>query len=146
MERSINIIASVIASFALIIIVWFTVSFLFYDGQEALGGGFYYFEESRFINYSGYKYKHELGDTTDVFVPPMVLEYKKTHEYIFVKQEPPKYDDALYYGRVSYPYGRAVLYYWIIVKSSKELIGPLSMTEFQSKLQELGEEGVIFSE
>lgn len=116
------------------IIVWFLYSSIFppYEGKN-LGDGF------RFLgDYNSHINYWALGDSTTVFIPPEVLSYVNTKQYILARQTPHQSDDAIYPKFYSYPYGRDSTYYWFVDKQDKCLTGPLLLSEMESFLQKKG--------
>ena len=113
------------------IIVVLLYSSLFYSEEKNLGGGFKYFGG----HYADISY-WSLGDTTTVFIPPHVLSYVNTKQYILVKQHPLQFDDAIYPKFYEYSYGRDSTYYWFVDKQEKSLIGPLLLPDMESFLRE----------
>ncbi|HOB77669.1 MAG: DUF3997 domain-containing protein [Bacteroidales bacterium] len=89
---------------------------------------------------SGYIYRDEGCEEKEIFceqanggkIPKTVLVYDYDRHYIIAKQKPQKddsnilLDDTIY----EYKYGYDTLYYWIILKDFKKVIGPLTEDEF----------------
>jgi hypothetical protein len=89
---------------------------------------------------SGYIYRDEGCEEKEIFceqanggkIPKTVLVYDYDRHYIIAKQKPQKddsnilLDDTIY----EYKYGYDTLYYWIILKGFKKVIGPLTEDEF----------------
>ena len=98
------------------LIAWTTITLIFCDGSEDLGGGFTYYPEQKMI--SG-KFQ----------IPPIILEYKYNSEIIIVKQHPTKYKDIMY-DDYDYTLGRDTIYYWIIEKKTNTLVGPVNYDIF----------------
>jgi hypothetical protein len=88
-----------------------------------LGDGFVYFADHKMIsNING-----SCGE-----IPSNVLEYKHDKKFIVATQKPIEndpnvllYDTAYYYKQ-----GYDNIYYWIILKDFKKVIGPLTEDEF----------------
>ena len=99
-----------------VLIVWTTITFIFSNDNEDLGGGYTYFSEQKMI--SG-KFQ----------IPPTILEYRYNSEIIIVKQRPTKYKDTMYTD-YNYPLGRDTIYYWIIDKKTNTFTGPIKYDEF----------------
>lgn len=114
------------------IIALFVYSLLFPPSEEKnLGNGFKFFGgHDAEINYWA------LGDTITVFIPPNVLSYVNTKQYILARQAPHQFDDAIYKKFYNYPSGRDTTYYWFVDKQEKCLTGPLLYSEMESFLQE----------
>jgi hypothetical protein len=87
------------------LIAWTTITIIFSNDNEDLGGGYTYYSEQKMI--SG-RFQ----------IPPIILEYKYNSEIIIVKQQPTKYKDIMYVD-YDYPLGRDTIYYWIIEKKNK---------------------------
>jgi hypothetical protein len=89
---------------------------------------------------SGYIYRDEGCEEKEIFceqanggkIPKTVLVYDYDKHYIIAKQKPQKddsnilLDDTIY----EYKYGYDTIYYWIILKDFKKVIGPLTEDEF----------------
>jgi len=89
---------------------------------------------------SGYIYRDEGCEEKEIFceqanggkIPKTVLVYDYDRHYIIAKQKPQKddsnilLDDNIY----EYKYGYDTIYYWIILKDFKKVIGPLTEDEF----------------
>ena len=89
---------------------------------------------------SGYIYRDEGCEEKEIFceqanggtIPKTVLIYDYDRHYIIAKQKPQKdesdilLDDTIY----EYKYGYDTVYYWIILKNNKKVIGPMSKSEF----------------
>ena len=98
------------------LIAWTTITLIFSDDSEDLGGGFTYYSEQKMI--SG-KFQ----------IPPIILKYAYNSEIIIVKQYPTKFKDIMY-DDYDYTLGRDTIYYWIIEKKTNTLVGPVSYDEF----------------
>jgi hypothetical protein len=94
---------------------------LFYDPDiENLGGGFTYYAEQKDI----------LGR---VDIPPYITSFDYDGKYVIVKQKPKKYHEAIYDKRkYVYPLGRDTIYYWLIIKKEQKVLGPLTLSQFDS--------------
>lgn len=122
-----------IAIWAFVTIITFVFfSMLFPPSEEKdLGDGYRFFGgHNSDINYWA------LGDTTIVYIPPDVLSYVNTKEYLLARQKPHEFDDAIYPKFYEYPYGRDTIYYWFVDKQEKCLTGPLLYSEMESFLRE----------
>jgi hypothetical protein len=94
-----------------------------YNDDKNLGDGFVYFADHKMIsNING-----SCGE-----IPSNVLEYKHDKKFIVATQKPIEndpnvllYDTAYYYKQ-----GYDNIYYWIILKDFKKVIGPLTEDEF----------------
>jgi hypothetical protein len=94
-----------------------------YNDDKNLGDGFVYFADHKMIsNING-----SCGE-----IPSNVLEYKHDKKFIVATQKPIEndpnvllYDTAYYYKQ-----GYDTIYYWIILKDFKKVIGPLTEDEF----------------
>ncbi|MBR0166922.1 MAG: hypothetical protein IJQ13_08610 [Prevotella sp.] len=103
------------------LIAWTTITIIFSDDNEDLGGGYTYYSEQKMI--SG-RFQ----------IPPIILEYRYNSEIIIVKQQPTKYKDIMYVD-YDYPLGRDTIYYWIIEKKTNSFVGPINYDKF---LKEVG--------
>ena len=94
-----------------------------YNDDKNLGDGFVYFADHKMIsNING-----SCGE-----IPSNVLEYKHDKKFIVATQKPIEnnpnvllYDTAYYYKQ-----GYDNIYYWIILKEEKIIIGPMTKIEF----------------
>jgi hypothetical protein len=66
-------------------------------------------------------------------IPSNVLRYDYNEEFIIAEQKPNESDDSLY-TPTTYSDGRDKIYYWIIIHSKKQVIGPMSKPEFERAL------------
>lgn len=94
-----------------------------------LGSGFYYHSEQ----------KHIVVDRSSKFnasaafdIPPVVEKFDFDNKYIVAIQKPRQYDEALYHlpNADMYLQGRDTLYYWIIVKKTHTVFGPMTAEEY----------------
>lgn len=94
------------------------------DSTEELGLGYWLRIEGKGVN--------EIlnHDSNKKGIPPDVIRYNYNDELIIAEQMPNKYDDIMYDDTINYKFGRDVLYYWIIIKKSNFLIGPMNIIEF----------------
>lgn len=89
---------------------------------------------------NGYIYRDEGCEEKEIFcekanggmIPSTVLNYDYDRHYIIAKQKPRKDDPniLLYDTTYEYKYGYDSIYYWIILKDFKEVIGPLTKDEY----------------
>ncbi|NLZ46131.1 MAG: DUF3997 domain-containing protein [Clostridiales bacterium] len=65
-------------------------------------------------------------------IPSNVLEYKHDKKFIIATQKPIENDpnELMYDNEYVYKQGYDVIYYWIILKETKTVIGPLTKVEF----------------
>lgn len=114
------------------IITIFLYSLLFPPSEEKnLGNGFRFFGD-----HDSEIYYWALRDTMTVFIPPDVLSYVNTKQFILARQKPHQFDDAIYPKFYKYPFGRDTTYYWFVDKQEKILTGPLLYSEMVSFLQD----------
>ena len=100
-------------------------------GLEDLGQDFQYFEEVSFIDYD------KQGDTLSLYIPPKVVSFNNSKDFILAKQRPEEFDDAWFFPkRFDYYVGRDTVYFWLIDKRSKELTGPLLESDMEKVLKE----------
>ncbi len=72
---------------------------------------------------------------TQLDIPSNVTKYNYNWEYIIAEQIPKDKADPLYNNKPHYKHGYNVPYYWIIINSKKEVIGPIDKLEFDSLLK-----------
>ncbi len=92
----------------------------FSDEVRELKGGWKFVSES----------KHDKAiDGGDMHIPCEVLQYGDNDNFIIAKQKP---TDDCFLGKDTSVYkdGRDKIYYWLIVKKQKLLLGPLDELEF----------------
>lgn len=88
----------------------------------------------------GYIYRDEGCEEKEIFceqvnggeIPITILDYNYDRHYIIAKQKPQKDDSniLLYDNIYEYKYGYDTIYYWIILKDYKKVIGPLTKDEY----------------
>lgn len=86
----------------------------------------------------GYFYRHEGGLTNDILcrnpnggqIPATVLSYDYDNKYIIAKQKPKLPQEPLYDKKYIYIYGSNEIYYWLIIKNEKLVLGPYNLGEF----------------
>lgn len=93
----------------------------FSDEVRELNGGWKFVSES----------KHDRAiDGGDIHIPCEVLQYGDNENFIIAAQKPTA-DCFLGKDTSIYKDGRDKIYYWLIVKSQKILLGPMTKTEFE---------------
>lgn len=97
---------------------------------EYLGGGLKYYEELRYIQYK------RIWDVVSFDVPPDVMSYKNSCNFILAKQYPKVYNSGGFFTHYEYPCGIDTVYFWLIDKRSKELTGPLLESDMEKVLKE----------
>lgn len=88
----------------------------------------------------GYFYRFEASDLRDIHckkanggeIPADIVEYNFDNKFIIAKQKPKLPQDPLYDKTYNYPNGENGFYYWLIIKESNTVFGPLSITELDS--------------
>lgn len=105
-----------------LLIAWTTITFIFSNDNEDLGGGYTYYSEQKII--SG-KFQ----------IPPTIQEYKYDSEIIIAKQHPTKHKDIMY-ADYNYPFGRDTIYYWIIDKKANTFSGPMNHNDFLKEISQ----------
>ncbi len=108
------------------------------NGEHHLGNGFHYFEDPGTIDY------WKRGDTLKLEIPAYVLSYKNTRKWLLVEQKPREFPNAME-AAVYYPYGRDTLYYYLIDKKEKTIMGPLLYSDMEAFLQEKNLERLLDS-
>lgn len=94
---------------------------------------------------NGYFYRFEGSDLRDIHcekadggeVPADILMYVFNCDFIIAKQRPKLPQDPLYKRNYSYKNGDNELYYWIIIKKTDSVLGPLDFKEFYESASEL---------
>ena len=89
---------------------------------------------------NGYFYRFEGGEMNDIFnkkanggqIPANVVSYDFDDDFIIAKQKPKLPQDPLYEKDYKYIKGDKEYYYWLIVKESNLVLGPLNFEEFNS--------------
>lgn len=86
-----------------------------------------------------YEQKAIFGEGKLTDVPPYVEFYCDDKNHILIKQKPHfNYDDMYEYNEnYSYKNGLKDFYYWIIVKKTDEILGPLTKEEFEQSIKNL---------
>ena len=120
----------------LIILVCIVLFIYAHIGEVNLGRGFIFYESPSFISY------YRKQDSLRFDIPPQVVSYKNTLNYLLVMQRPEKYDNVMF-SQYVYPYGRERLYYWFIDKRSKEVVGPMLYPEMQLYLKGKNQENLL---
>lgn len=110
------------------LVAWITISFIFSDDSEDLGGGYTYYSEQKMIS----------GKCQ---IPPTILKYRYNSEIIIVKQHPTKHKDIMY-TNYNYPLGRDTIYYWIIEKKTNTFVGPINYDEFLKEISKFSDEQI----
>jgi hypothetical protein len=94
-----------------------------YNDNKNLGSSFVYYADHKMISSS----TGECGG-----IPSSVLEYNHDKSFIIATQKPIENDPnaLLYDSEYTYREGYNTVYYWIILKDNKKVIGPMSKSEF----------------
>lgn len=87
-----------------------------------------------------YFYRFEASDLRDIHceranggqIPADVVAYDFDDNFIIAKQKPKLPQDPLYDEDYKYSKGVEEYYYWLIVKESNLILGPLSFEEFNN--------------
>lgn len=64
-------------------------------------------------------------------IAPSIIRYGYNNKFIIAEQKPNRFNDVMY-DSVDYKDGRETMYYWIILKKSKTVLGPLNKNNFRS--------------
>lgn len=88
----------------------------------------------------GYMYRSEGSTLNDILhkdgeIPANVLCYSYNKEFILAIQKPISFQDPLYEKLHTYPNGDSTVYYWIVIKESCFIWGPLNRNEFDEIVQ-----------
>ncbi|MBT0813065.1 hypothetical protein KIH41_17385 [Litoribacter ruber] len=86
----------------------------------------------------GYFFRSEGGDIKDILstashggeIPSTVISFDYDGDFIIAKQRPKLPQDILYEKVYNYELGADTTYFWLIVKKSHLVLGPLSKEEF----------------
>ncbi|MDH5415244.1 MAG: DUF3997 domain-containing protein [Flavobacteriaceae bacterium] len=87
----------------------------------------------------GYFYRNEGGNIKDILcehptggeIPATVIDYTYDENFIIAKQKPKLPQDPLYEKEYYYRGGANGEYYWIVIKYSHVVLGPLSDVEYK---------------
>lgn len=88
----------------------------------------------------GYTYRDEGEKTKDIYhekpalggeIPATIVSYDYNSNFIIAKQKPKIPQDPLYEKTYIYHKGDSVIYFWLIVKNTKKIFGPLDEKEFE---------------
>jgi hypothetical protein len=94
------------------------------DNTENLGEGYFYRNE-------GETMKDILCDNSNGGqIPATVLSYDYDKNYIIAKQKPKLPQEPLYDKNFIYKYGNKEIYYWLIIKNERLVLGPYNLGEF----------------
>lgn len=93
------------------------------DGDIRLGKGYVFYKTNKFISSTDGIY----GE-----IPSEVVCFNYDKKHIIALQKPRENDPnkLLYDYEYNYHLGYDVVYYWIILKNSKKVLGPLSVEEY----------------
>ncbi|MFW5701111.1 MAG: DUF3997 domain-containing protein [Cyclobacteriaceae bacterium] len=96
------------------------------DTTEKLGNGYFFRNEGSLI-------KDILCESPKGGeIPATVVEYVYDNKFIVAKQMPKIPQDPLYEKTYNYTNGNNQYYYWLILKESNTVFGPLSINELDS--------------
>lgn len=95
------------------------------DYTENLGGGYFF--------------RNEGGDLKDILskepkggeIPSTVIAFDYDKNFIIAKQRPKLPQDILYEKNYNYELGADTTYFWLIIKKSRLVLGPLKEKEFR---------------
>lgn len=95
------------------------------DYTENLGGGYFF--------------RNEGGDIKDILckkpkggeIPSTVIAFDYDKNFIIAKQRPKLPQDILYEKNYNYELGVDSTYFWLIIKKSHLVLGPLNEKEFR---------------
>ncbi|SEL95854.1 DUF3997 domain-containing protein [Parapedobacter koreensis] len=107
---------------SIIVAIWLLVGCS--DATKELGSGY-------FLSIEGESANAIFNRGPDVDgIPPSVLRYGYNSKFIIAEQRPSRFNDVMY-DAIDYSDGREAMYYWVILKESKTVFGPLNKDEFQ---------------
>lgn len=94
-----------------------------WDNNKDLGYGFVYYPDNELILSTDGKF----GE-----IPSTIIDYKYDSDFVVAMQKPREGDPniRLYDYTYTYELGYDVVYYWIILKEQKKIIGPMTRVEF----------------
>lgn len=99
----------------------------FSDSTESLGDEYYYRNEGESVK-DILCQKANGGE-----IPATVMSFDFNDEFIIAKQIPKLPQDPMYDNDYKYNNGNKEYYYWIIIKESNLVLGPLSLEEFKNQ-------------
>jgi len=87
----------------------------------------------------GYFFRNEGGDLKDILckepkggeIPSTVIAFDYDKNFIIAKQRPKLSQDILYEKNYNYELGVDTTYFWLIIKKSHLVLGPLNEKEFR---------------
>ena len=96
------------------------------DYTQNLGDGYFYRHEGKPLNdiYSEYPQKNGR-------IPANVITFDYDRNFIIAIQKPRLPQDILYEKEYEYKLGEDALYFWLIIKEKKLVLGPLDTEEFK---------------
>ena len=96
------------------------------DYTKNLGDGYFYRHEGKPLNdiYSEYPQKNGR-------IPANVVAFDYDREFIIAKQKPRLPQDILYEKEYEYKLGEDTIYFWLVIKKEKLVLGPLDIDEFE---------------
>ena len=109
-----------------IIMVTIILQYSCSDEIERLGNGYFYRDEGGSIK--DILCEHPNGSQ----IPATVVDYVYNNKFILAKQKPKIPQEPLYDKIYTYPNGNEQFYYWLIIKESHTVLGPLSITKLDS--------------
>ena len=108
----------------IILCILFVINCCTSDYTENLGGGYFFRNEGRDL-------KDILSEETKGGeIPSTVIAFDYDKNFIIAKQQPKLPQDILYKNIYNYHLGRDTTYFWLIIKKTHLVLGPLSEKEF----------------
>lgn len=109
----------------LIIIVFAGLLLSCSDSSKELGSGYW-------LRIEGSKSNEILTHSSNLKgIPPSIIRYNYDNSFIIAEQKPVDNDDVMGYQDIKYGEGRQSLYYWIIIKDSTKVIGPMNKFDYK---------------
>jgi len=97
----------------------------FTDSTKQLGDGYFFRNEGDMI-------KDILSERPNGGeVPAKVIDFAYDQNFIIAKQKPKLPQDALYNKKHYYKKGPDAVYYWIVIKGVRSVLGPLDDDEYK---------------
>ena len=96
------------------------------DYTQNLGQGYFYRHEGKPLNDIYNEYPQKNGR-----IPANVIAFDYDRNFIIAKQKPRLPQDILYEKEYEYKLGEDTIYFWLIIKEKKLVLGPLDIEEFK---------------
>lgn len=119
----------IVFCFLFLIICFLTYCIFSSDGTYKLSSNFKY----------SYDQKAIFGTENCMDVPPSIEFFCYDRNFVLIKQKPKYFYDDMYKYNENYSYKKGIKesYYWVIVKTTKEVIGPNTQEDFDMIIENL---------